>query len=248
MKSILPPPKATPYRYRAIPEPGKDAQELLQTVSALKEVVETLIGQRGDGGKVLTTSGVDEHIRPGTLIRDDHLDWTPPFGTENPHPQYWHRVLDTAGVSFYLSTPQAGAAGSPIGPWDGYTVNPYGLTVDLATGRVHFDGTDSSNGVYVFSVYMEITSTQSSNFVFGYFDSQGNSANLSFLVDLGVQQTVGIVSWTHLATIDITTPGWFELRCVSATAPFTVTSARTSAHRVAARVSGLQASQSGMHV
>ena len=42
--------KKEPYKYPGIPEPRLDLESLYETVEVMKEIVETLIGQRGDGG------------------------------------------------------------------------------------------------------------------------------------------------------------------------------------------------------
>ena len=94
--------KKEPYKYPGIPEPRLDLESLYETVEVLKEIVETLIGQRGDGGSALTEDTATDPMKVMTV----HLH------EDNPHDQY---VLNEEALRTFTFAAYAGLTQSTSG-------------------------------------------------------------------------------------------------------------------------------------
>jgi len=238
------------FTFRGIPSAHRnDIGSLYQTVEALVEVVETMSGARGlgpgrsvllddllrhsdDPHKRIQLEGIYNYLRANTFAdwTKEHVSFDPT--TKDPHPQYWHKELDPAGGAMAINTSKAFVSGDAIAPWDGFPVTPYQIEGNLSAGTFGVDGTARENGVYLMSIFLDMTGGNRAEHIFDFYINDiavGNPFRLLF----GSQQTDGILSWTGLVTINASQPANVSLRNVSATDPFTVLSADWSLHRVA---------------
>jgi len=182
------------------------------------------------------------------LLDTHHLNWAAPSGEENPHPQYFHKVLDPAGVSMSVVMVPGPVPGGVVSGWTDYVVSPYGLAADTVLGRISFDGTAETNGVYVFSVYLDIAGNNKGEYHFDFFDHLGAPQGLDFRLAFANSQSDGAISWSHVGYINMASPGWLELRCTLASSAYTIRRGRFSAHRISPAFVGLQAASSGVRV
>ena len=90
---------------RGVPEPVETIESLQQSVAAMKELLETLLGLRGGEGGGLV----------GYLDRvlDDHTRLESPYKT-HPHPQYWHKIVDAGFGAISINTEQGLFSGGDI--------------------------------------------------------------------------------------------------------------------------------------
>lgn len=238
------------FTFRGIPAANRDdIGSLYQTVEALIEVVETLSGARGQGPgssillsdllnhsddpmKRVQLEGIFNYLRANRFAdwTDDHVAIVPT--TKDPHPQYWHKVLDPAGGSMTINSSKAFTAGQTIAPWDSFPVAPYQITGNLTAGAWGVDGTARENGIYLMSIYLDLSGGNRAEHTFDFYVDGVPTGN-PFRLLFGNQQTDGMFSWSGLVTINTNQPANVTLRNVTASAPFTVVSADWSLHRIA---------------
>jgi hypothetical protein len=238
------------FTFRGIPAANRDdIGSLYQTVEALVEVVETLSGARGQGPgrgilmadllnhsddpmKRVQLEGIFNYLRANRFVdwADDHVAVVPP--DKDPHPQYWHKVLDPAGGSMSIYSAKAFTAGQTIAPWDSAPVAPYMIAGDTLVGAFTVDGSARMNGVYAMSIYLDLSGGNRAEHTFDFYVNGVPTGN-PFRLRFGNQQTDGSASWNGLVTINASSPAEVTFRNVTASDPFTVVSADWSMHRLA---------------
>jgi hypothetical protein len=163
------------------------------------------------------------------LLDDRHLE--APLETQDPHPQYWHKAIDAAGVALSITAPLALTAGAQVTPWDTVSVPDYQVGA-LLDGTITLGGSDAANGLYLMSVYLQVQAAVLAQLSFD-ITVNGVSDGRVLHLNLGVQQTKGALSWTSLVAVNTDAPAALQLRNVAASGPYTVLSAVWSCYRVA---------------
>lgn len=220
------------YRYRAIPPTTEgDLAAVWGAIDALREVVEVLVGVRGDtrGRAVIidelladSDSPLKRPEREGIssyLRRTEHQTVKGPSYAEDPHQQYWHKALDPAWARMRAS--------STIGPFTaGDVIKPWAVPTSPAPYHIVADGTLGTltnpslfyTGVYaVFLTLPLINGISNGAYDFRLF-SDGVAYGSIFPVRVGDQQTRQTSSFATL--IDSRSAGVLDLRCVAASSTF----------------------------
>lgn len=171
------------YRFRAIPVPmPEDLSSVVSSVEALKEVVETLVGQRHEEGiaslgKAVThndiykdggpkdDAGIDNYVR-----KVPHLV---PSIQPNPHPQY--PVAAFGGLVGAASIPTIDLAWTPVTNYPFMAVDaPRFMAVDLIAGTLAVE----LPGTYVLAINITVEFVESNAGRTTYlrlFDVTGNA-------------------------------------------------------------------------
>ena len=147
----------------------------------------------------------------------------------DPHGQYWHKTQDLAGASLVLDGPVLMPVGATVAPWALSRISPYHVSADLAVGALEFDGTAKQSGVYLMSLYLDISGAIKGEYRFSFF-VDGSQAGPEFRVMLDNQPTVGAISWSHLVRINAAAS--IDFRSTVAPGGFTIESADWSVIRV----------------
>ena len=105
-----------------------------------------------------------------SILDDRHLDITPPDYIEDPHQQYWHKVLDPAWMHLHFedfNTPKTVTNGQIITNYTGNIVSDWQLTSDPVAGTVVISdtGLKPQTGVYHFSVSGYLAAEKNSSYV-----------------------------------------------------------------------------------
>ncbi|RKX47804.1 MAG: hypothetical protein DRP64_00110 [Verrucomicrobia bacterium] len=159
------------YKFRAIPVPlDEDMASIVASVSALKEVVETLVGQRHDqtaaeslGKAVLHNDIYKDGARKDDAGIDNYVRKVPhvvPSIQPDPHPQY---AREEAVLKFMAFSSYAGMIGqatladidsgwTPILNYPSESVPPRFAATDIAAGTIRVD----NPGVFVLIVALSV--------------------------------------------------------------------------------------------
>lgn len=154
------------YRFRAIPVPlPEDLHSVVASVEALKEVVETLIGQRHDqvssslGKAVLHNDIYKDGAQKDNAGIDNYVRKVPhvvPDIQPDPHPQYI--VAAFGGMKGPASVPALDGTWTPITNYPTpYVPVPKFVAVDLVAGTLKLE----RPGTYVLSVSLALNFTES---------------------------------------------------------------------------------------
>ena len=165
---------------------------------------------------------------------DTHTTITPPQYLEDPHPQYWHKVLDPAFAHIYYQDWAVGQTltnGQALSNYTAKVHDDWQLISDLVAGTITVDTTGTvkpETGVYAFS--MNVVAEGSSNNTYGMtVYRNGVPGNLSIPIVLKGNATVGQGSMSGTVFIDEAMV--VDLRLETGTG-LTILQANMSLHRV----------------
>ena len=160
----------------------------------------------------------------------DHVALTAPDYKEDPHYQYWHKVLDPAFFSSTIANPLSFIQGDTLAPWTS-DIDPYGIQFNQTTGEATFaaDGTD--NGIYSLGVYFDVAGDSRGSYTFDFYVN-GVPAGINFRLLFGNQQADGHITWVKLISVNVTEDTAIKIVCTSATGGFDITTADWSMHRI----------------
>ena len=210
-------------RFRGIPEPlNQDTTTIFNTVTALKEVVETLAGERGDESNAAVlfrhlfpegVAGDDANLFDYYLRRDTHLALDGPLYLDHPHPQYWHKVIDFACAHLYFqnATPIILSNGQVFSPFDADALTPWQLVTSPAAGTITIQSNSEYpvTGVYQLSLTGVAEGLANTDYILAMY-KDGVATPVLVPAFLKGQSTSMTVAWSGV--VDIVSPGVLDIR------------------------------------
>lgn len=174
-----------------------------------------------------------------TIIRqlknwiDVHTTITPPLYLEDPHQQYWHKVLDPAFAHMHYQDWDAGQTltnGQVLGNYTGNAHSDWQLTSDLVAGTitVDTDGIKPETGVYSISVGIVAEGTANTTYGITLYRN-GVPGALAIPIVLKGNATVGSGSISGTVFIDVAST--IDIRLDTGTG-LTILQANLSLHRI----------------
>ena len=223
--------ETTPYKYRAMVQPvSKDIDSIYETVDALKENVETLIGLRGDSsGHALLLGGTAAGEAGDFLTRTEHLAFLPPY-KQNPHPQYWHMIHDPAWSEMYITEATGPfSQGDMILPWLEGDSSAYRIVKNAAAGTLQYplDG-----GMYVVAVTLSISHTTSGaeTTTFDIY-RDGVPTDHDIQISTSTQVPINSASFTFLIPSEVGAGATYSIGVLETTDPVEVIDAQWTVFR-----------------
>jgi hypothetical protein len=220
------------FRHRSIPAAiSKDEDSIYATVDALREVVETLVAQRGDPTLAAVLRGdFDPPLTSDILTATNHMRVVEPY-SEHPHPQYWHHALDPAWSEMYI-TEDTGPfiSGDTILPWLEGDVSAYRITHDATLGEATMP---ADGGMYMFMITMTARNVGGGGthvYDFDIFENEFPTGH-DFHIALGIQDEFDSTSWQFLLFIAPNVGATYTIRCTGATDAFVVEDAQWTIFR-----------------
>ena len=162
-----------------------------------------------------------------------HTTTTPPLYLDDPHEQYWHKMLDPAFAHMYYQdwdTGQTLTNGQVLGNYTGNVHSDWQLTSDLVAGTITVDnvGVKPETGVYLFAV--SVIAEGMSNNTYGLTAYRnGVPGALAIPIVLKGNATVGSGSFSGTVFIDV--PTTIDMRLDTGTG-LTILQANLSLHRI----------------
>lgn len=244
-KANIPVTKGVAPRFRGIPAVDEgDPGSLWNTVKALVEIVETLVGQRGDtrNKAILLNDLLDDSTDPlkrpelegihNYLRADDHLALSPSAYTEDPHKQYWHKALDPAYARLRIATDTGPfSAGQTIKPWLLGPPLPFHTSVDAPNGAMTIAGIRQL-GVYGVYFSATILGTAGATYTFT-LHVDGAPTTIVLSTTLGTQQTIAALAGSTLLETSKAASRTIEWRLTTATSTCTIKNAEFAISRIA---------------
>lgn len=170
-----------------------DNTELVSWLSRLKTAINTV-------------------IRQFRSWMDTHTTLTPPDYHDDPHPQYWHKVLDPAWAHMYFedfNTPKVITIGQVITNWTGNVVNDNQITSNPFAGTIVLDssGLHSELGLYAMSITGFVEGANHNYVVSLYNNGAATSVRMPVIFSGSVTSSSiawsGVVAISANATLDL---------------------------------------------
>ena len=139
------------------------------------------------------------------LLDDTHLSLAPPDYHDDPHPQYWHKILDPAWAHMYFedfANTKALTIGQVITQWTGNVVNDHQITSNPTTGTIVLDssGLHSELGMYAISITGFVEGSANQNYVVSLYNN-GTATAIRMPVIFAGTATSSSIAWSGIAAI-----------------------------------------------
>lgn len=215
-------------RFRGVPEPlANDVTAIYNSVAALKEVVETLAGERGEEGNAAVlfrhlfpegVAGDSAYLGDYYLRHDTHTALTPPLYLDDPHQQYWHIVRDTAWAHMRfedLASPKEVNVGEPITAWTSKVINDWQLESDLLAGTITL-AQETDIGTYHVSISGFTTGGANNNWIVAVY-ANGAPTGIIMPVMYSPNTDGAPIAWSGVVSFPAV--GALDIRIESGTGP-----------------------------
>ena len=133
----------------------------------------------------------------------DHVLVTAPEYKEDPHPQYWHEIKDSAFAHMFYQEffPDFGLEktvqnGGVITGWEGDIISPYHMVTDLVAGTITVD-TGEDYGAFHFDIGCDIKGTANNTYFIQVFRN-GVGTNIAIPIALRGSSTTGRASMSGI--------------------------------------------------
>lgn len=164
---------------------------------------------------------------------DTHTTVNPPLYLENPHEQYWHKILDPAWGTMHFqdfTTPKTVTNGQIVTNWTENVIGDWQVVTDLVNGTITFDssGVLSELGYYYLSISVFLEGAQNTSYALSVY-MNGAVTGIRIPVILKGNATASNGSWSGV--IGVTVNAVLDIR-LEIGASVDISSISWSVHRI----------------
>ena len=170
------------------------------------------------------------------LLDDKHVALTPPGYEDNPHPQYWHKILDPAWAHLFyqdFATPIALSVGQVIQNYTDRVLGDWQIVSDPVAGTIVVDdsGVYSETGTYQMSITGYAQGANNTSYVLTvYLD--GNPTGVRIPCAVPGNATNVAISWSGVVHVSTTSTLDVRLESASPANDLSIYSINWSMHRI----------------